>query len=93
MNLEIAAQAASLTKAVVVYVYDLGIIQQLSPVKLAEDPATIKFGVDYAAIFATIASFSVHPARIDEFYTNMETLQHFSDVVDDGFALALRTRA
>lgn len=92
-KLDVAEHVAYILKDVVVYVYDLGIIQQLSASKLVDDSETVKFLEDYAQITADIASWPFDPTKVDAFYTSQDALQKFSDAIDEGIALAVRTRA
>lgn len=93
INIQVAAQDAILLKAIAVYMYDMEILTQLSLSKIANDPGAAKFVVDYGDYLATIASWSIDTPGIDIFFNNMTTLNHFSVILDEGIAVAIRTKA
>lgn len=93
INFEVGAQSALLLKAIALYTLDMEILPQLSLTKLADDPGAAKFVVDYGDYLATIASWSVNTSGIDLFFNNMTTLNHFSVILDEGIAVAIRTKA
>lgn len=92
-KVNVAENVAYILKDVVVYVYDLEIVQQLSALKLADDPNTVQFLKDYGDITLAIGHWPINPSEVDAFYTDMAALNKFSDAVDEGIALASRTKA